>query len=203
MTQAKAGMRVRGEEQTRERILDMAAECFAAHGYAATSIRDIAGAVGVTVGAIYVHFPSKGLLLAAVYAEGVGRIGRAVDAAIAGVGDPWRRLEAASRAHLETLFDNACFARVLVRVVPTDVPEVARELRRLRNGYENRFRAVFEGLDLAPSADRTLLRLMLLGALNATLSWYKRGARRADAAAIARRFVATLRTGAGRNGGSQ
>ena len=38
--------------------------------------------VGVTVGAIYVHFPSKGRLLVAVYEEGVGRIGRAVDAAL-------------------------------------------------------------------------------------------------------------------------
>ena len=33
------------------------------------------------------------------------------------------------------------FARVIVRVMPADVPEAARDLRRLRDGYEARFRA--------------------------------------------------------------
>ncbi len=64
---AKTVIRQRGEEQTRERILGVAADWFGTHGYAATSIRDIAREVGVTVGAIYVHFPSKDRLLVAVY----------------------------------------------------------------------------------------------------------------------------------------
>jgi AcrR family transcriptional regulator len=72
------------QEQTRARILAIAAEQFASEGYAATSIRDIARSVGVTVGAIYGHFPSKGRLLVAVYEEGAERIGRAVDVAGAG-----------------------------------------------------------------------------------------------------------------------
>ena len=66
MAQAKLAPRVRVEDQTRWRILVAAAERFADHGYAATSIRDIARDVGVTVGAIYVHFPSKDRLLVAV-----------------------------------------------------------------------------------------------------------------------------------------
>ena len=83
MVQARLAQRPRGEEQTRERLLTTAAELFADQGYAGTSIRDIAREVGVTVGAIYVHFPSKERLLVAVYEEGVGQIGRAVDAAYA------------------------------------------------------------------------------------------------------------------------
>ena len=129
MVQAKLAPRPRIEDQTRWRILAAAAERFANQGYAATSIRDIAREVGVTVGAIYVHFPSKGRLLVAVSEEGIGRIGRAVDAAIAGVDDPWERLAAAMRAHLEVLLSNAAFARVIVRVTPAEVPEAARDLR--------------------------------------------------------------------------
>ena len=41
-TPAKTVIRQRGEEQTRERILGVAADWFGTHGYAATSIRDIA-----------------------------------------------------------------------------------------------------------------------------------------------------------------
>lgn len=199
MAQAKLVPRQRGEEQTRERILGVAAEWFGTRGYAATSIRDIASAVGVTVGAIYVHFPSKDRLLVAVYEEGVRRIGEAVDA-IPKSGGPWERLEAAAQAHLDALLDNAGFARVIVRVIPTDVPEAARDLRRLRQDYEARFRNLIEALDLAPGFDRTLLRLQVLAALNGTQSWFRRGAGRAGTKDIARQFVAALRTGAASKG---
>jgi TetR/AcrR family transcriptional regulator, cholesterol catabolism regulator len=199
MVQAKLAPRPRIEDQTRWRILAAAAERFANQGYAATSIRDIAGEVGVTVGAIYVHFPSKDRLLVAVSEEGIGRIGRAVDAAIADLGDPWDRLAAAMRAHLDVLLSNAAFARVIVRVTPAEVPEAARDLRQLRDGYEDRFRHLIDALDVAPDTDRTLLRLMLLGALNHTQTWHRRGAGRADAAALARQFVTTLRHGAAKS----
>jgi AcrR family transcriptional regulator len=151
------------------------------------------------VGAIYVHFASKDRLLAAVYEEGVQRIGEAVDDAIQPLEEPWQRLEAAAAAHLKALLDNAAFARVVVRVIPSDVPEAARDLERLRDGYEARFRELVVALDLAPACDRTLLRLQLLGALNATLIWHKRGNGR-SAREIARQFVATLRNGAADNG---
>jgi AcrR family transcriptional regulator len=196
MAQAKVATRPRVEDQTRWRILAAAAERFADQGYAATSIRDIARDVGVTVGAIYVHFPSKDRLLVAVSEEGIGRIGRAVDAAIAGLDDPWDRLAAAMRAHLEVLLSNAAFARVIVRVTPAEVPDAARDLRQLRDGYEDRFRRLVDALDVAPGTNRTLLRLMLLGALNHTQTWHRRGAGRTDAAGLAHQFVTTLRHGA-------
>src|SRR3954447_8591280 len=45
--------------QRRERILDAAAEAFAAHGYRAASVQDIARAAGVTKPVLYDHFTSK------------------------------------------------------------------------------------------------------------------------------------------------
>ena len=44
--------------------------------------------------------------------------------------EPWERLAAAMRAHLEVLLSNAAFARVIVRVMPADVPDAARDLRQ-------------------------------------------------------------------------
>ncbi|MEV4497604.1 TetR/AcrR family transcriptional regulator [Micromonospora arborensis] len=44
---------------TREALLDAALEAFAAKGFAATSIRELAEAVGVRESVIYVHFDSK------------------------------------------------------------------------------------------------------------------------------------------------
>ena len=53
-------------EATRARLLEVAAEVFVERGYAAVSLRDIAVAAGLTKGAIYGHFRSKGQLLVEV-----------------------------------------------------------------------------------------------------------------------------------------
>jgi AcrR family transcriptional regulator len=52
--------------ETRARILTVALELFAGQGYAGTSIRDIAEAMGVTKAALYYHFASKEEILDAV-----------------------------------------------------------------------------------------------------------------------------------------
>ena len=44
---------------TKERILQTALELFAHKGYEAVSVSDIAGALGLTKGALYRHFESK------------------------------------------------------------------------------------------------------------------------------------------------
>jgi AcrR family transcriptional regulator len=204
MALARASSRQGGEEtETHSRILTAASEWFAGRGYAATSIRDIAGSVGVTAGAIYVHFASKDRLLVAVYEEGVRRICRAVDAALVPDGAPWERLEAAAAAHLKALLDNAAFARVIARVVPSDAPEAARDLRALRHGYEARFRELIAALEITPECDRTLLRLQLLGALNATQAWYKRGTGRSAPDRIAHHLVTALRDGVAGKGSTR
>lgn len=46
-------------EQTRERILRLADDLFAEHGYARVSMRAVAGAAGVTKPALYYHFRDK------------------------------------------------------------------------------------------------------------------------------------------------
>ena len=110
------------------RILDAAAALFAAKGYQAASIRDIVKAVGMLPGSLYYHFDNKDELLAAVYGEGVRRISAAVATAVAGESEPWRRLEAACVAHLESLLAQSAYAKVVISVQPADVPGVAPAL---------------------------------------------------------------------------
>jgi AcrR family transcriptional regulator len=54
---------------TRERILEVAARLFSERGFAGTSIRDIADALGVTKAALYYHFPSKDAILGEIVAQ--------------------------------------------------------------------------------------------------------------------------------------
>jgi AcrR family transcriptional regulator len=52
-------------EQTRERLLQAAADVFGQRGYDGTRVADIAAAAGVSNGALYAHFGSKAELLVA------------------------------------------------------------------------------------------------------------------------------------------
>jgi AcrR family transcriptional regulator len=178
------------------RILDRAAGLLRDKGFHATSMRDIAGAVGMLPGSLYCHFDSKEDLLVAVYAEGVRRLGEAVDAALAACAadglDPWQRLEAACVAHLQALLDGSDYAQVIVRVQPAEAPGAAQRLVALRDSYERRFRALIDALP--GRARRDHLRLLLLGALNWVPSWYRPG--KDSPRAIAHGFAAILRRGA-------
>ena len=172
-------------------ILDEAARLFRAQGYAATSVRDIVRAVDMLPGSLYYHFPTKEALLAAVYAEGVRRVSAAVRNAIGAETDPWARLEAACIAHLEATLQASDYAQVVIRVRPSDTPSVATDLIKLRDEYERLFVELVQALPLAREVDRRSLRLMLLGALNWSQTWYHPG--HDTPQTIAKRFVQLLR----------
>ena len=182
------------QDSRRPLVMEAAARLFATHGFHGTSLRDIAGEVGMLPGSIYCHFASKNDLLVAVYDSGVSRILDRVEQALGSGDGPWDRLERACGAHLEVLLEDSPYAKVVIRVLPGDAPEVAAELARLRDRYEARFSALVEDLALAPDRDPAQFRLMLLGALNWTQTWYRAG--RASPAEIARHYVRLLRDGA-------
>ena len=57
--------------ETRERVLDVAEELFAARGLAGTSMRDIATKAGLKAASLYNHFSGKQALYEAVLRRGV------------------------------------------------------------------------------------------------------------------------------------
>jgi len=180
-------------------LLEAAARVFRQKGYAITTMRDIAAATGMTAGSIYYHYPSKGELLLAVYAEGVARVSAAVQAALQPPGTPWEKLERAMTAHLQMMVgqapDDAPFAGVFVQVQPHDFPPEHHEaLIALRNGYEATFRALLDALPLKRGTDRRLLRLQLIGALNHVPQWYRPNGPRTPQA-IARVMTRHLQAG--------
>jgi len=180
------------QENRRLQLLDAAAKLFCQRGFHATSMRDIARAVDMLSGSIYYHFSSKQEMLLAVYAEGARRIGELVDAAVERETDPWKRLEAASAAHLNALsVIHRDYAQVMIRTLPHEADGVGAQLRDIRHDYEVKFRRLIDSLPLPPDVDRHYLRLMLIGALNWSHVWYKPGGDRPEVAA--RAFIQTLR----------
>ena len=176
------------------RVLDEAARLFRTRGFEGTSVREIAKAVGMLPGSLYCHFETKEALLVAVYIKGVQQIIEAVQSAVRDIADPWERLEAACVAHLEAILRDDDYAQVVVRVRPADVPVAHQSLIELRNSYEDLFTGLIKDLPLARGTDRRVLRLMLIGAMNWSQTWYRPGGR-FNPRAIARKFIALLRQG--------
>jgi AcrR family transcriptional regulator len=175
-------------------VLNAAARLFRSHGYEGATVREIAKAAGMLPGSLYCHFSTKEDLLRAVYVRGVEQISEAVQSATEKYADPWDRLEAACVAHLEAILREDDYAQVVVRVRPSDAPAVEQDLITLRNQYEALFSALLKELPLPRSTDRQTLRLMLMGALNWTQTWYRPDGR-LQPRAIARKFMALLRQG--------
>ena len=186
----------------REQLLDAAAVLFVEKGFNGTSTREIAKATGMLPGSLYYHFPSKEDLLVAVFEEGVQRISACVDAALASAEmDPWARLQKASEAHLSMLLGGSNYAHVVVRVLPTDVPGAKQSLVELRNDYEARFIALFDALPLRADTDRSILRLMLIGALNHAPVWYREGQNTPEG--LAQKFINVLHCNQHNDAGKQ
>jgi AcrR family transcriptional regulator len=172
-------------------VLDAAARLFREKGFGYASMRDIAGKAGMLPGSLYYYFASKEELLVAVYAEGVRRIKLAVAPALAQDTDPWTKLTNVCAAHLEGLLEDSAYGQVVIRVRPDDAPEVADRLIALRDEYEAVFSQAIADLPLPPRTDRRALKLMLLGALNWSQTWYRSG--KDSPQVLARRFVRLLR----------
>ncbi|HEY6622060.1 MAG TPA: TetR/AcrR family transcriptional regulator [Steroidobacteraceae bacterium] len=168
--------RAKGSPRSHNRIqplLDAAAKHFADKGFRETTIRDISKSIGMLPGSVYYHFPSKERLLLAVYETGVIRVTARVEQASMMARTPWDRLERAITAHLNTVLDNSDYARVIIRVWPDQVPQLSQKLTRLRDRYESLFVGLISDLPVASNVNRSMFRLMLLGAMNWSQVWYR------------------------------
>jgi AcrR family transcriptional regulator len=85
----------------REHILDAAVVLFAKHGFADTEMQELADSVGVGKGTLYRYFPSKDSLFLAAADRIMVRMRLSIDAAIAGIDDPFQRIRKAIYAFLE------------------------------------------------------------------------------------------------------
>ena len=71
-------------EETLNRILEVAEECFAQKGYATTGIAEICQRAGVSKGAFYHHFPSKQALFLTLLNRWLGATERQLEASRSG-----------------------------------------------------------------------------------------------------------------------
>lgn len=94
-------------EKTAERILDVATDHFHAHGYGGTDLLTVAGAAGVTRGAVYHHYPNKQALFEAVVARLHEQVQNHIESTAADLNDPWDQLIVGCEAFIDAAIDPA------------------------------------------------------------------------------------------------
>ncbi len=160
----------------REQIVLAAARLFVEHGYAGTSMRQIAERAGLLPGSVYHHFPAKEDLFVAIHREGFRRLAENIREALRQSGDPWQRLELACAEHINDVAAGNPVSQVTATgLFAIHEERLQRRLRGDRADYDRMFRLLIDDLDLPAGTDRSLFRLALLGALNWTHVWYKPG----------------------------
>ncbi|KAA5826731.1 TetR/AcrR family transcriptional regulator [Saccharopolyspora hirsuta] len=111
--------RLEYSETTRQALVDSAVELFTEHGYAGTSLEEIAKRARVTKGALYHHFGGKQALFEAAFdAVETGVVAR-LAGVLADAGDRWEATRSGLSAFLQV-----CLEPSYQRIVVQDGPAV-------------------------------------------------------------------------------
>jgi AcrR family transcriptional regulator len=84
----------------RENILAAAVQMFAAYGYHAAPLRDIARIAGIQAASIYYHYPSKQAILVEIMETYMRRLNEALEHILHTYDDPLQRLREAIASHI-------------------------------------------------------------------------------------------------------
>ncbi|MDP3819843.1 MAG: TetR/AcrR family transcriptional regulator [Burkholderiales bacterium] len=183
----------------RAELIRVAARLFREKGFDGTSVRDIAHAVGMRSGSSYYHFANKHELLMAVMEEGLrlglARTQEALADTTLGAPERFRRLV---RTHYGILHDTGSdFIPVMLydwRALPA---QYKRRIIELKDRYDAIWQGTLDELHTLGllRAEARLARLMILGAINFSATWYRskpRSAKRVDLDELAAQTVALV-----------
>ena len=184
-------------DDKRRRILDAAVRVFAAQGYEASRVGDVAKEAGVAYGLVYHYYASKDAVLEAVFREAWGRLLAAVALAEQTGENAAGQLELVVKIVLRAWRDDPDLVRLLVREV-TRNPHIQDELDEIGQAFATLERMVRRGQadgSFRGDLDPKLAAWMLYGALEEVLTGWVLGQLPDDAAAVSaaeREVTATM-----------
>ncbi len=169
----------RDDGNRRHALLSAAARLFRRQGFAATSTRDIAAAVGMHSGSPFYHFKSKSALLCTVMEEGmqaaIARQKAALQAVPPSPEPALAQLRQLIRAHFDTLHGRGNDFVPVMLYEHRSLTNLQRvSLSKLQHEYEAAWTPVLEALHASGHlrAPVKLSRLLILGALSWSVQWF-------------------------------
>lgn len=175
MAETPSGARRGRPGHDRDAVLAAAVTLFIRKGYDATSIDDIAKALGVTKSAVYHHVSSKEELLAEALDEALVELEATVDSAINADGLASERLRTAVHRSVEVLVAHQAAVTLLLRVHGNSASEVAalERRRRIDQALARLVRDAAEQGALRADLDPDVVSRLLFGMVNLLVEWYR------------------------------
>lgn len=166
-----------GTRKREREILDAAAEMFHRHGYANTSVQQIANAVGLLKGSLYYYIDSKEDLLFRVLDE-VHSGGNAIIEEVGALeAPPLEKLRLYIRRHIEYNASRIVQVAVYYHDAKLLSPDRRALIVRQRKDYESCLIALIEAAQaegaIHPELSPSLLTNGVLGAMNWIYTWYR------------------------------
>lgn len=162
----------------RQRILEVASELFARHGYESTTLDEVAARIEVTKPFIYSYYSNKGELLREICERGIRLSTAALEAVLAEPASPTEQLHEIVRAVGRIIVDNRDYITVYQAEEKNLTPKDARQIRALRHQFDLRLTELLEkgrssGEFDIQHAQRSAL--WIGGLLTWIASWYHEG----------------------------
>ena len=157
-------------------IYRTAAQIILRKGYDATSVNDIANALGVTKAGLYHYISGKKELLFDIMNFGLDELDEEVAAPAAGIEDPEARLRFMIAAHARLVTRGQGAITILVDEITALTPAQSRKITRRKREYFDRLREVLEELRAAGKlhdVNTTAAAFSLLGMINWLSRWFR------------------------------
>ncbi|WP_422880128.1 TetR/AcrR family transcriptional regulator [Nocardioides aromaticivorans] len=152
---------------------------FLTRGYAATSLREIAAAVGIQVGSLYNHIDGKHQLLRDMMLAIMDELLAAIEAALDGSTDPVERLEQALDCHIRFHATHSRAVFIGNSELRSLEPEERRQVSGRRRAYEQVLIDLVNDLGDCGRADVIDAKLQVFSIVaigTHVASWYRPGA---------------------------
>ncbi|WP_340161758.1 TetR/AcrR family transcriptional regulator [uncultured Hoeflea sp.] len=170
-------------ELSRMEIMEGAALCFEARGYAATSLDEVAARISSTKGRIYHHYGSKAELFLDVYRTGMMMNFQAIEPLLDIDMPAIERLKAVLKAHVRCVIRTKAFQNVVGQGVdmlrhgtmPANEHAELAQLAELRDAYSEHFSKVLEDARAAGAIDYTNIKIALNSVfmcINGPIVWF-------------------------------
>lgn len=159
----------------KDQIVAAAKDLFHTKGYHATSVRDIADALGILSGSLYAHISSKEDLLHAIADEAADQFVAEVTPLLEAPGSAAERLRLAMRKHMQIIAEHLSTASVFFHEWRSLDPDRREAIKVKRQQVEAVFRQlVEEGIASGEfgHVDPKFAALLVLSALNWSYQWY-------------------------------